>query len=111
MHAETAVSNSLTTEPERASPAVFHSNQQTKANKCQFLVSAEVCSRGRGKNKYRTGLNFRKEVEEFPFYTGQSEWKPAVHQRSIWQLSQQSPEESPCGSHLPLLSIPIALGF
>lgn len=40
MHAETAVSNSLTTEPERASPAVFHSNQQTKANKCQFLVSA-----------------------------------------------------------------------
>ena len=79
-HAESAMSSIVTTEPETASPARFHSNQQTEASKCQFLVfSAEVHSRGRGKNKYIRGLNLRKEVEEFPFYTGQTEQKLAVH--------------------------------
>lgn len=68
MHAETAVSSLTATEPKGASPALFHSYQQTEANKCQLLVfRAEVHCRGRGKSKYRTGLNFRKEAEEFPF--------------------------------------------
>lgn len=85
--------------------ALFHSTYRTKANKCQVWVfMQEVYFRGREQSKFRAGLNWREEAEEFPFYNHQSKRKLSVHLGSIWQLPCCQTRRAQGNPHVEIIS-------